>query len=110
MVNLRTPGPTPPPPAVREALARDMLNHRGPEFAAILRDCLAGVQWAFQTHHDVVILTSSGTGGLESLVANTLSPGQRLLVASNRWPGLGVLATNDSRPPVPELVKMTTSW
>jgi aspartate aminotransferase-like enzyme len=82
MVNLRTPGPTPLPPAVREALARDMLNHRGPEFAAILRDCLAGVQWAFQTHHDVVILTTSGTGGLESLVANTLSPGQRLLVAS----------------------------
>src|SRR6202035_1149025 len=82
MVNLRTPGPTPLPPAVREALARDMINHRGPEFAAILRDCLAGLQWAFQTRHDVVILTSSGTGGLESLVANTLSPGQRLLVAS----------------------------
>ena len=82
MVNLRTPGPTPLPPAVREALARDMVNHRGPEFAAILRDCQDGVQWAFQTRHDVVILTTSGTGGLESLVANTLSPGQRLLVAS----------------------------
>ncbi|HLZ25933.1 MAG TPA: alanine--glyoxylate aminotransferase family protein [Chloroflexota bacterium] len=82
MVNLRTPGPTPLPPAVRDALARDMVNHRGPEFAAILRDCQDGVQWAFQTHHDVVILTSSGTGGLESLVVNTLSPGQRLLVAS----------------------------
>ena len=82
MVNLRTPGPTPLPPAVREALARDMINHRGPEFADVLRDCLDGVQWAFQTRHDVVILTTSGTGGLESLVANTLSPGQRLLVAS----------------------------
>ena len=82
MLNLRTPGPTPLPPAVREALARDMIAHRGPDFAAILRDCLDGVQWAFQTRHDVVILTTSGTGGLESLVANTLSPGQRLLVAS----------------------------
>jgi aspartate aminotransferase-like enzyme len=82
MVNLRTPGPTPLPPAVREALARDMINHRGQEFATVLRECLEGVQWAFQTRHDVVILTASGTGGLESLVANTLSPGQRLLVAS----------------------------
>ncbi|MDQ6672118.1 MAG: alanine--glyoxylate aminotransferase family protein [Chloroflexota bacterium] len=82
MVNLRTPGPTPLPPAVREALAREMINHRGREFATVLRECLDGLQWAFQTRHDVVILTTSGTGGLESLVANTLDPGQRLLVAS----------------------------
>jgi aspartate aminotransferase-like enzyme len=81
--NLRTPGPTPLPPAVREALARDMVNHRGPEFAAILRECVEGLKWAYQvTNYDLVILTTSGTGGLESLVANTLSPGQRLLVAS----------------------------
>src|SRR5713101_7633092 len=80
--NLRTPGPTPLPPAVREALARDMIAHRGPEFATILRECIDGLKWAFQTRHDVVILTTSGTGGLESLVVNTLSPGQRLLVAS----------------------------
>src|SRR5437868_8769570 len=80
--NLRTPGPTPLPPAVREALAREMIAHRGSEFAGILRDCVAGLQWAFQTQHDVVILTASGTGGLESVVANTLSPGQRLLLAS----------------------------
>src|SRR5258708_12431645 len=80
--NLRTPGPTPLPPAVRDALARDMIAHRGAEFATILRDCLDGLKWAFQTQHDIVILTTSGTGGLESLVANTLSPGQRLLVFS----------------------------
>ena len=80
--NLRTPGPTPLPPGVREALARQMINHRGPEFANVLRECLDGLRWAFQTRHDIVILTTSGTGGLESLVANTLSPGQRLLVAS----------------------------
>jgi aspartate aminotransferase-like enzyme len=80
--NLRTPGPTPLPLQVREAQARDMINHRGPQFTAILRECVDGLQWAFQTRYDVVILTTSGTGGLESLVANTLSPGQRLLVAS----------------------------
>jgi len=80
--NLRTPGPTPLPPAVREVQARDMINHRGAEFATILRECVDGLKWAFQTQHDVVILTTSGTGGLEALVANTLSPGQRLLVGS----------------------------
>jgi aspartate aminotransferase-like enzyme len=81
--NLRTPGPTPLPPSVREALARDMVNHRGPEFAALLRECVDGLKWAYQVaDHDVVILTTSGTGGLESLVANTLSPGEAVLVAS----------------------------
>ncbi|MBV9171356.1 MAG: alanine--glyoxylate aminotransferase family protein [Chloroflexi bacterium] len=82
MTNLRTPGPTPLPPAVREALGHEMIAHRGPEFSALLRSCVEGVQWAFQTHNDVLILTASGSGGLESLVVNTLSPGQKLLVAS----------------------------
>ncbi len=80
--NLRTPGPTPLPAEVKAALARDMVNHRGPEFAAVLRECVAGLQWAFDTHHDVLVLTASGTGGLESVAVNTLSPGTRVLVAS----------------------------
>jgi aspartate aminotransferase-like enzyme len=81
--NLRTPGPTPLPPAVRAALANDMVNHRGPEFEAVLRECTDGLKWAYQVSgHDMLILTASGTGGLESLVANTLSPGDKLLVAS----------------------------
>jgi aspartate aminotransferase-like enzyme len=80
--NLRTPGPTPLPAAVREALARDMIAHRGPEFAQVLEDCLDGVRWAFQTKNDLLILTASGTGGLESAVVNTLSPGDTLLVVS----------------------------
>src|SRR5919204_3917776 len=81
-LNLRTPGPTPLPPAVREALARDMINHRGPDFAAVLRECLDGLAWAFQTQHDVVVLTASGSGGLESLIVNTLSPGDKLLAVT----------------------------
>src|SRR3954453_18329036 len=91
--NLRTPGPTPLPPAVREALARDMVAHRGPEFAAVLRDCIEGLQWAFQTQHDMVVLTASGSGGLESLVANTLSPGQKLLAVSIGYFGDRLAAT-----------------
>src|SRR5205823_6024532 len=80
--NLRTPGPTPLPPADRDALAHQMIAHRGSEFADVLQECVLGLQWAFQTRHDVLVLTASGTGGLESLVVNTLSPGQRLLVAN----------------------------
>jgi aspartate aminotransferase-like enzyme len=59
-----------------------MIAHRGPEFSALLRSCVEGLQWAFQTRHDLLILTASGSGGLESLVVNTLSPGQKLLVTS----------------------------
>jgi aspartate aminotransferase-like enzyme len=81
-LNLRTPGPTPLPPEVREALARDMINHRGAEFATVLRECVDGLKWAFQTQHDMLILSASGTGGLESVVVNTLSPGEKALVVT----------------------------
>ncbi len=79
---LRTPGPTPLPPEVREALSRDMVNHRGPEFAAVMKECAEGLKWVFQTQNDVLVLTASGTGGLESVVVNTLSPGQKVLVVN----------------------------
>lgn len=81
-MNLRTPGPTPLPDSVRQALAQDMINHRGPEFAAILREVEAGLKAAFKTENDVLILTGSGTGGLEAAVANLLSPGEPTLVVS----------------------------
>lgn len=80
--NLRTPGPTPLPPVVQAALGHEMINHRGPEFAALLRTCVEGVKWAYQTKDDLLILTASGSGGLESLVVNTLSPGEKVLAAS----------------------------
>jgi len=66
-MNLRTPGPTPLPPEVREALSRDMVNHRGAEFAEVIRECTDGLKWAFRTANDVLILSTSGTGGLESI-------------------------------------------
>src|SRR5215207_1384742 len=80
--NLRTPGPTPLPSAVRDALARDMIAHRGPEFAELLHECVDGLKWVFQTQHDLLVLTASGSGGLESIVVNTLSPGDKLLAVS----------------------------
>jgi aspartate aminotransferase-like enzyme len=81
-VNLRIPGPTPCPPEVLAALSRPMINHRGPEFAALVRRIAPRLKPAFQTSGDVVILTTSGTGALEAAVTNTLSPGDHVLAVS----------------------------
>jgi aspartate aminotransferase-like enzyme len=59
-----------------------MINHRGPEFAALLARCTEGLQRAMATKNDVVFLTSSGTGGLEAAVVNHLSPGDAVLAVS----------------------------
>ncbi|HEY6014130.1 MAG TPA: alanine--glyoxylate aminotransferase family protein [Candidatus Limnocylindrales bacterium] len=80
--NLRIPGPTGLPPSVREAGARQMINHRGPEFAAMLGRILTGMQPFFGTTGDIAIVTTAGTGGLEAAVVNTLSPGDRVLGVS----------------------------
>ncbi len=77
--NLRIPGPTALPPTVREAGARQMMNHRGPEFAAMLGRIRDGMRPFFGTANDVAILSCAGTGGLEAAVVNTLSPGDRVL-------------------------------
>ena len=80
--NLRIPGPTGLPPSVREAGARQMINHRGPEFAAMLGRILAGMKPYFGTTSDIAIITTAGTGGLEAAVVNVLSPGDRVLAVS----------------------------
>ncbi len=80
--NLRIPGPTGLPPSVREAGARQMINHRGPEFAAILSRIQTGMQPYFGTTGLVQVLSCAGTGGLEAAVVNTLSPGDRVLGVS----------------------------
>lgn len=80
--NLRIPGPTALPPTVREAGARQMINHRGPEFAAMLDRILSGMKPFFGTTSDVAMLTTAGSGGLEAAIVNTLSPGDRVLGVS----------------------------
>lgn len=80
--NLRIPGPTGLPPTVREAGARQMINHRGPEFAVMLERILTGMRPYFGTSSDIAIITTAGTGGLEAAVVNTLSPGDRVLGVS----------------------------
>jgi aspartate aminotransferase-like enzyme len=78
--NLRTPGPTPIPPAVREAQAQQMIDHRGTEFGEMLRETSAGLAELIGTSGEVFLLTGSGSGALEAAVVNTLSPGDRVLV------------------------------
>ncbi len=80
--NLRIPGPTALPPSVREVGGRQMMNHRGPEFAAMLERILSGIKPYFGTTGDVAMITTAGTGGLEAAVVNTLSPGDRVLAVS----------------------------
>jgi len=80
--NLRIPGPTGLPPSVREAGSRQMINHRGPEFAAMLGRILSGMKPYFGTSGDIAMITTAGTGGLEAAVVNTLSPGDRVLGVS----------------------------
>jgi aspartate aminotransferase-like enzyme len=81
-VNLRIPGPTSLPDDVREAGARQMINHRGPEFAALLPRLERRMQPFFGTRNQVIFLTCSGSGGLEAAIVNTLSPGDRVLGAT----------------------------
>src|SRR5438552_13346862 len=79
---LRIPGPTPVPERVQRAMAAPMINHRGPEFRALLPELETGLRWAFQTENDMLIFPASGTGGLESAVANIVSPGERVLAVT----------------------------
>ena len=78
--NLRTPGPTPIPDAVRDAQAQQMIDHRGTEFAELLRETSAGLAELIGTRGDVLLLTGSGSGAMEAAVVNALSPGDRALV------------------------------
>ena len=82
-MQLRVPGPTPCPPQSLEAMGRQMINHRGGEFAKILNSSTDKLKQLFQTKGDVFLLTGSGTGGLEAAIVNTLSPGDKILSISN---------------------------
>jgi aspartate aminotransferase-like enzyme len=81
--NLRIPGPTVVPQAVLAASARPMINHRGPEFAALLAALTRALQDFLRTQGDVLTLTASGSGAMEAAVANTLSRGDRVVIFVN---------------------------
>jgi aspartate aminotransferase-like enzyme len=71
-----------------------MINHRGPEFAAVLDDVVGGLRWALRTDNDILLYPCSGTGGLEAAAVNLLSPGEQALFCvmgsfGERWAKIG---------------------
>lgn len=80
---LQIPGPTNLPGRVQRALSRPTIDHRGPEWARLTFRVLERLQKVFQTSRPVVVYPSSGNGGWEAALVNTLSPGDRVLFGSN---------------------------
>jgi len=78
---LQIPGPTNVPDRVLRAIDRPTIDHRGPEFQKLGRDVLDGMKAIFQTRETVVIYPASGTGAWEAALVNTLSPGDKVLMA-----------------------------
>jgi len=81
-LNLRIPGPVPLPEEVLERVGRQMINHRGPEFAEIIVRMTENFKKVLGTQGRAYFLTASGTGSMEAAIVNTLSPGDRILSIS----------------------------
>lgn len=77
---LQIPGPTNVPDRVLRAMAAPTIDHRGPAFRELTREVLAGTAAVVRTRHPVVLFPASGTGAWEAALANTLSPGDRVLM------------------------------
>ncbi|HJO03743.1 MAG TPA: aminotransferase class V-fold PLP-dependent enzyme [Acidobacteriota bacterium] len=78
---LQIPGPTNVPERVLRAVARPTIDHRGPEFARLAGEILEGMKDLFHNPDgDVMIFPASGSGAWEAALANTLSPGDRVLM------------------------------
>ena len=78
---LQIPGPTNVPDRVLHAIAFPTIDHRGPEFSALGKEVVGGMKRVFQTEGTVAIYPSSGTGAWEAALVNTLSPGDRVVMA-----------------------------
>jgi aspartate aminotransferase-like enzyme len=91
---LFTPGPTPVPPEVLAAMAEPMVHHRGTDFREVYERCLERLRAVYRTEAQVLLFAASGTGAMESAVANLCEPGQRVAVVTAgafgaRWGAIG---------------------
>jgi aspartate aminotransferase-like enzyme len=87
---LLAPGPTPVPSEVLLSMAMPIIHHRSPDFLPVLDSAKKGLQWLYQTKNDVLILCSTGTGGMVGAVNNFFSQGDKVLVINGgkfgeRW-------------------------
>jgi alanine-glyoxylate transaminase / serine-glyoxylate transaminase / serine-pyruvate transaminase len=78
---LQIPGPTNVPDRILRAIERPTIDHRGPEFGVLCQGILADLKTVFRTDHPVIAYPASGTGAWEAALVNTLSPGDRVLMA-----------------------------
>ncbi|MHB8157456.1 MAG: pyridoxal-phosphate-dependent aminotransferase family protein [Desulfocucumaceae bacterium] len=76
---LMIPGPTPVPPAVMAAIARPIIGHRTDEFANMNKRIVERLQIVFQTSNKIFVVTHTGTGGMETAIANAIGPGDKVL-------------------------------
>ncbi len=105
---LLTPGPTPVPPEVLEAMGKPVIHHRSPDFKAVFAETRARLRQVFRTENEVLLFTASGTGAFESSVANLLSPGEKVLAVSHgnfgtRWQKMAAAFGCD-------VVELTYDW
>jgi len=77
---LQIPGPSPVPDRILRALSLPTIDHRGPEFGALGLSVIEGLKQVFKTQHPVAIYPASGTGAWEAALANTMSPGDLVLM------------------------------
>ena len=87
---LMTAGPTPLPPAVSQAMATPMLYHRAPAFDELYERVLGRLPGVFATANPVLTFAASGSGAMESAVANLVRPGTKALALAagkfgERW-------------------------
>jgi len=77
---LQIPGPSPVPDRILRAMSLPTIDHRGPEFGVLGLKVLDGIKRVFDTQHPVAIYPASGTGAWEAALANTMSPGDAVLM------------------------------
>ena len=77
-----TPGPTPLPPSVLEAMSKPLIHHRTAEFGRMFTSVIEDMQFVYRTKGTVLMMTTSGTGAMESAVVNLLSPGDLSIVCT----------------------------
>jgi len=87
---LLSPGPTPIPPEILAVMSMPIIHHRSTDFIPVVESVKKGLQWIYQTRNDVLILCSTGTGGMVSSVNNFFSPADKVLVINGgnfgeRW-------------------------
>jgi alanine-glyoxylate transaminase/serine-glyoxylate transaminase/serine-pyruvate transaminase len=77
---LQIPGPTPVPDRILRAMDIPVIDHRGPQFGKLGRRVLDGIKTIFKCAGPVIIYPASGTGAWEAALANTMSPGDKVLM------------------------------